>query len=101
MLNVGMSGLNQSVYVVIVLLLMMFFMPELALAGRVEDIASSLSGGGSEKVQQLTLFGIYGGMFILLLALLNLAQQKKGAKRLIALVSLLLLGSSFLVLHFT
>jgi hypothetical protein len=83
-----------------VLLLGMFYVPDVALAGRVADIASAISKGSGEKVQQLTLIGIYSGVIILLLILLNLVQQKKGAKRLVALVTLLLLGTSFVVLHF-
>ena len=43
---------------------------------------------------------IYAGMILLLLALLNLVQQKNGAKRLAALVAFLLAGASFLLLHF-
>lgn len=101
MLNNGMQVLNGALWVVGFLLLGMLLMPELAVAGRVADIAASLAGGGGEKAQQLTLFGIYAGMFVLLLVLLNLVQQQKGAKRLMALVTLLLVGSSFLVLHFT
>lgn len=85
---------------VLLLLGGMLFLPEAVLAGRVGDIASAISGGNTnEKLHQLTMIGLYGGALILLLVLINLAQQKKGAKRLVALVLLLLFGTSFLILH--
>lgn len=79
----------------------LFLLPEMAMAGRVAKIAEALSGGGDEKLRQLITIGIYAALFFLLLLLLHLVQQHKGAKRFMVVLTLLIYGGVFLILHMT
>jgi len=70
---------------------------EVAAGERLEAIATGMVSATAGSTQQLQTLAIYGSAVFVLLVLLNLVREKKGKKRLMALLAIQLLCNAMLI----
>ena len=85
----------RQVFLVVGLLV---FLPDVALAGYFDEVAAGFSRSKATP-EQLTMFAVYGFAIIILLVLLNLVREKKGAGRFAALLAIQLLCNAVLIYY--
>ena len=71
-------------------------LPDIALAGYYDAVAASFARS-SATPEQLTMFAVYDSAIFILLVLLNLVREKKGAGRLASLLAIQLLCNAVLI----
>ncbi len=67
--------------------------------GRLAAIANGMISASAGTTKQLQMLGIYGGALLVLLVLLNMVRERKGKKRVMALLAIQLLCNALLIYH--
>jgi len=69
--------------------------------GRLESIADGMVAATVGSANDLRMLGIYGSAVLVLLVLLNFVREKKGKKRVVALLAIQLLCNAVLIYSIT